>query len=157
MSAYLQNYGAGEEAHARLIKRLVLGLIAVVILGVAAYFYFQDFKEERLTKQFLGELNEHRFDAAYRTWGCTEAQPCRDYGYQKFLDDWGPQKANGDWKVKGVDGCSAGVIVMVAARGTEATPIWVEQSASSLTFSPWDQCPGKRWRFKQFFQRIFGR
>jgi hypothetical protein len=157
MSEYLENYGAGEEAHGRLVKRLVLGLIGVVILGVAAYVYFQDFKEERLTKQFLAELNARQFDAAYRTWGCTDAQPCRDYAYPKFLEDWGPQKAKGDWKVKDVDGCPAGAIVTVAAGGTEATPIWVERGAGSLTFSPWNACPGKRWRFKQFFQRILGR
>jgi hypothetical protein len=157
MSAFLQNYGAGEEAHSRLVKRLVLGLMGVVILGIAAYFYFQDFKEERLAKQFVGELNARQFDAAYRTWGCTDAQRCRDYDYRRFLDDWGPQKGNGDWKVKGVEGCQTGAIVLVAAGSTEATPIWVENNASSLTVSPWSECQGKRWHFKQFFQHIFGK
>ena len=157
MSAYLQNYGPGEEARGRLIKRLAFGLIGVVILGIAGYLYLQDYQEERQTKQFLEQLNARQFEAAYRTWGCTDAQPCRDYAYKRFLDDWGPQKANADWKVKGVDGCAAGAIVLVAAAGAEATPIWVERGSNSLTFSPWTECPGKRWRFKQFFQRILGK
>jgi hypothetical protein len=156
MSEYLETYGAGDEARARLIKRLAAALIVVIVLGVAAYFYFQDFKEEHLTKQFLEQLNARRFDAAYRIWGCSDAQPCRDYSYQKFLEDWGPEKGNGDWKVKGVDGCPTGAIVLVAAGGTESTPIWVEHGGTTLTFSPWNECQGKQWRFKQFFRRIFG-
>jgi hypothetical protein len=156
MSAYLQSYGAGEEERNRRIKWLVLGLIGVVIVGIAAYFYFQDFTEERLTTQFLKDLNAQQFEDAYHVWGCSDAKPCRDYSYQKFLEDWGPDKGKGDWKIKGVDGCPTGVIVAVAATGTERTSLWVERDGGSLSFSPWDECQGKKWRFKQFFRRLFG-
>ena len=47
-------------------------------------------------------------------------------------------------------------IVTVSAPGAEKTPLWVERGTSSLTFSPWPECQGKRWRFKQFFKNLIG-
>lgn len=155
MSAYLENYGAGEEQRSRFIKWTALSVLAAVILAIAAYLYFKNFREEQLAKRFLNELNTHQFDAAYRTWGCDDAHPCRDYNYQKFLEDWGPQKS-GNWKVTGVDGCPTGAIVLVGAGKSEATPLWVERGAQVISFSPWDECQGKKWRFKQFFRKLFG-
>ena len=157
MGAYFQNYGAGDEQRARFVKRAILGIAAALVLLVAAFLYFRNYKEEHFVKQFLGELNDRQFDAAYRTWGCTDAHPCRDYDHQKFLEDWGPQKSSGGWKVTGVEGCSTGTIVQVSSSQTPTSPLWVQRSADSLTFSPWNECQGKKWRFRQFFQRLMGK
>ena len=155
MGAFLQNYGAGDEHRIRVIKRTVVAVVAACILAVAAYLYLKNFREEQLAKRFLSQLNSRQFDAAYQTWGCGDSHPCRDYDYQKFLEDWGPSK-DANWKVTGVDGCQAGAIVIVASGKSEKTPLWVERGGSTLSFSPWDECQGKQWRFKQFFRRLFG-
>ena len=157
MSGYLEEFGAVEERRGRFIKRLVIALLALLIIGFAAYEFFQNYSEEHLVNQFLSELNAARYPAAYQTWGCSDAHPCRDYSYQRFLEDWGPGKKTADWKVANVDGCTTGAIVTVAAQGAENMPLWVERGTSALTFSPWPECQGKRWRFKQFFKNLVGR
>ena len=139
MSGYLQDYGAGEERRARFIKWLVVALVALLIIGFSGYEFFQNYSEERLVKQFLSELNASQFPAAYQTWGCSDTHPCRDYNYQRFLEDWGPAKQTTVWKVADVDGCATGAIVTVSAPGAEKTPLWVERGTSSLTFSPWPE------------------
>ncbi len=157
MSGYLQDYGAGEDRRGRFIKRLVIALVALLIVGFLAYEFFQNYSEERLVKQFISQINASQYPEAYQTWGCSDVHPCRDYSYQRFLEDWGPAKKLTGWKVSDVDGCPTGAIVTVAATGSEKTPLWVERGTSSLTFSPWPECQGKRWRFKQFFKNLVGR
>ena len=92
MSGYLEDYGEGEERRGRLIKRLVVALVALLIVGFFSYEFFQNYSEEHLVKQFISEVNAAHYSAAYQTWGCSDAHPCRDYSYQRFLEDWGPGK-----------------------------------------------------------------
>ena len=35
-------------------------------------------------------------------------------------------------------------------------PLWVERSNKVLSFSPWPECQERKWRFRQFFHRLFG-
>ncbi len=152
MSDYLEGYGAGDERRGRMIRRILLALAAVAVLGLVGYFFLRDYSEKSLAKHFVAQLNAKQFDDAYRTWGCTDAHPCRDYNYARFLEDWGPNKSKSGWKITDVDGCPTGVIVTIGG-GSDAMPLWIDRGGKTLGFSPWPECQDKKWRWKQFFQK----
>ena len=90
MAGYLEQYGAGEERRWKIIKILVISLVASAVIGGALYFNFHNFREERQVKEFLGHLESKDYKAAYALFGCTDAKPCRYYPFDKFMEDWGP-------------------------------------------------------------------
>jgi hypothetical protein len=157
MASYLQQYGAGEEHRNRVIRRIILVAVAVVIAAIAAYIFLRNFPEKQVAKRFLSEVNSRDYRSAYRDWGCTDQHPCRNYEFQRFLEDWGPAKnAKSPWQVASIDGCKNFVTVNVQAQGTELQSLAVQRDDHSLGFAPAPECQEKQWRWKQFFQRIFG-
>jgi hypothetical protein len=158
MGAYLQNYGAGEERRNRTIKFIVLGALAALILALIAYFFFHNRSEEKAVEHFLAQVNAHDYKDAYVTWGCTEAHPCRNYDFGRFLEDWGPKtKATSSWKIASVEGCRSFVTVNVKADGAELQSLGVQRGARTVSYAPSPECQEKKWHWKQFFQRIFNR
>jgi hypothetical protein len=158
MGAYLQNYGAGEERRNRTIKFIILGALAALILALIAYFFFHNRSEEKTVEHFLAQVNAHDYQDAYVTWGCTEAHPCRNYDFGRFLEDWGPKtKATSPWKIASVEGCRSFVTVNVKADGAELQSLGVERGARTVSYAPSPECQEKKWHWKQFFQRIFNR
>jgi hypothetical protein len=157
MASYLDQYGVGDERRIRLIKRIAIAVLIVLVVAIALYLFLKNYPEKQTIKHFLAEVNAGQLQTAYQSWGCTNAHPCPNYTYQKFLEDWSKKSgASGDWKIAKVDGCKSGVIVTVSKQGAEPAPLWVERGDQALSFSPWPECQGKKWRFKQFFHRIFG-
>jgi len=156
-TTYLEQYGAGDERRSRVIKRIIAAGLAVVIFAIAAFLFFHNRHATVLVNRFLAEVNDHQYDAAYKTWGCGLGHSCRDYSYQKFLEDWGPGKAQSEWKIGDIDGCSTGVILNVQAKGAELQSLWVERGGNTINYSPFPECQEKKWRFSQFFHRIFGK
>ena len=158
MGAYLQNYGAGEERRNRVVKFLILGVLAAVVLAIVAYFFFHNRSEEKTVEHFLAQVNAHDYKDAYVTWGCTEANPCRNYDFGRFLEDWGPKtKATSPWKIASVEGCRSFVTVNVKADGAELQSLGVERGARTVSYAPSPECQERKWHWKQFFQRIFNR
>ena len=155
MSSYLQDYGAGDERRHRIIWRSIGAVIVVLVLILLAYLLLKNYREKQTAKHFLASVNAHNYQEAYKEWGCTEAHPCRNYSYQKFLEDWGAT-SGGDWKITGVDGCPTGAIITVGSSASSPQALWIERNTEALSFSPWPECPGRLWRFRQFFQRILG-
>ena len=157
MGTYLQQYGAEDERRNRIIKMIVFAGIAVLVLAIAAYLFFQDFPEKQVAKRFLAEVNGQQYQAAYRDWGCTTDHPCPNYDYNRFMEDWGPKKHIGSpWKIASVDACRSFVTVNVQADGAELQSLSVQRDNHSLGFAPSPECQEMKWRWKQFFQRIFG-
>jgi hypothetical protein len=158
MGAYLQNYGAGEERRNRLIKFMILGALAALIVLLSAYFFFHNRSEEKTVERFLAQINAHDYKDAYITWGCTEANPCRNYDFGRFLEDWGPKtKATSPWRIASVEGCRSFVTVNVTADGAELQSLGVERGAKTVSYAPSSECMERKWHWKQFFQRIFHR
>ena len=156
MGSYLQNYGAGEEQRLHLIKQIVLIAIAVIVVGSAFYLFFHNYPEKQLVKRFLAQVNQHDYQKAYSTWNCAADQTCRDYDYQRFLQDWGPSKpVSSPWKIASVDGCSAFVTVNVQAQGSELESLSVTRGVNGIGVAPAPECQEKKIRLGQFFHRLF--
>jgi hypothetical protein len=155
MGSYLQQYGEGDERRSRIIKTIVIASLIVATLAIAAYLFFRNYPEKQVVKQFLTEVNSHQYENAYRDWGCTPSHPCRDYNYSRFMQDWGA-KVSSPWKIASVDGCKTFVTVNVQANGAELESLAVQRGNHTLSFAPTPECQERQWRWKQFFQRIFG-
>ena len=157
MGGYLQQYGAGDERRIRIIKTIVFTGIGVIVVAIAAYFFFHNYFEKQVAKRFLGEVNSHQYQVAYRDWGCTTEHPCPNYDYGRFMQDWGPSKnVTSPWRIASVDGCRMFVTVNVQADGAELQSLAVGRKDKSLGYAPAPECQEPELHFKQFFSRLFG-
>lgn len=157
MGSYLQEYGKGDEQRGRIIKRIVLAGIAAIVVAIAAYLFFHNFAEKQVARNFLANINSRNYQQAYRDWGCGTEHPCKNYDFNRFLEDWGPsKKISPPWKIASVDGCRSFVTVNVQATGSELQSLAIERDNHALGFAPAPECQEPQWRWKQFFQRIFG-
>jgi hypothetical protein len=160
MSDYLAGYGVKDEKRERRTKRIILGLIAILIIGSLLYLVLHNFTEKRAANRFLDDLRAKNYQTAYRMWGCTEQAPCRDYSFERFMADWGP---NGTYpnpsklSFGDVDSCGGGVVMTIVYPGSEPAGLYVDRSTKVLSFAPWPRCPGRHWNFKSFWQNLFGK
>lgn len=145
MAGYLDQYGVGEEKRSRVIKGIAFAVVAVLVVGGIFYWYFQTFSQEREVRRFFALLAAHDYAGAYKLWGCSKAQPCRDYPMQEFMKDWGPQAVAqpGAAHITNAESCGSGVIVKVAAPGAESKTLWVERATATLGYSPVEICPNR--------------
>jgi hypothetical protein len=158
MPGYLENYGAGEEKRQKLLFRVGGALIGSLLLGTILYFSFRDYFLERQIKQFQAALQQQDFKKAYEFWGCTAEAPCRDYGYDRFLEDWGPRGANlkfASGSISETERCGTGFIAAVSS-GNDEVALWVERETRILGFAPWRECPEKRLRIRKWLRMRFG-
>ena len=140
---YLDHYGKGEERREKLIRRSILAVVLLLIAGSILFYIFKNFREERQVKRFYHLLAGKQYAAAYRMWGCTETNPCRDYSFDRFMEDWGPNSANA--RASEVDvvrsrSCGSGVII-TAKIGDHEERLWVERGQQIVGYSPWPACP----------------
>ncbi len=147
MPGYLDHYGAGEERREKIIKTAVLTLLLVVIVGGTAYFFLKNYRQEAQVKAFFAILQKHDYKAAYALWGCTDEKPCRDYSFEAFLQDWGPQSEHKDTssaRIARSRSCGSGVIITVDYDTGKQDKLWVEREDLTIGFSPWPGCPPGR-------------
>ena len=141
MPGYLEGYGVEEARRSHFLGRAIVALIVLVILAVAAYYVFRTYPAKRQVQNFLAELGKGDYQAAYRTWGC--ARGCRDYAFDKFLEDWGPQSSfrkPGAAEIARTRYCDTGVIVTLKAPQGPDVALWYELGDRSLGVSPWPVC-----------------
>lgn len=137
MGSYLEEFGVKDAKRERLIKRIVLTLLAVVISGGVLWFLFRNYREESRVKEFVAALERKDYKAAHALWGCTDQTPCRDYAMNQFLEDWG-EKA-GSVTRGSVKSCEGGIIQTVVVNGKE-TLLYVDRETQLIGFSPWPVC-----------------
>ena len=143
MGSYLQTYGVEDARRGRAIKAILLIAGVLFVLVVAGYFFFHNFPERQKVKRFLSEINAHDYKAAYAMWGCTDAHPCPQYAFNKFLEDWGPQSKHADIaaaKLAKTKSCDTGIIQFVEFPGNDEVQLWVERRDKVLGFAPWPVC-----------------
>jgi hypothetical protein len=146
MAGYLEQYGAGEERRGKIIKIVVISLVAAVLIGGGLIFVFHNFREERQVKQFLSRVGERDYKAAYALFGCTDAKPCRYYPFNKFMEDWGPDSGHSDpgaARITRSRSCGSGVLLTVDYGNNRQEKLWVERRDMSVGFPPVQGCPAE--------------
>ncbi|MCC7496577.1 MAG: hypothetical protein IT160_03295 [Bryobacterales bacterium] len=146
MHGYLENYGAGEERRAKLIRRWSFIVLAILVAAGVTYFSLRDRTEKAQIARFLDLLRQKNYRGAYALWGCTEAHPCRDYSFARFLEDWGPDGPHKDYseaRLSRSRSCDAGIIATINFGRGEPVLLWVTRSDKSLSFAPWPVCTPK--------------
>jgi hypothetical protein len=144
MPGYLDHYGAGEEQRNRLIKRILISAFAVIVISGGLYLGFRNFRQKSKVKDFIALLQKQDYRAAYAMWGCTDVNPCPDYRFEKFLEDWGPESPNArisSYEISRSRACGSGVIVTLALGPGREERLWVEGPQMTLGYSPWQVCP----------------
>ena len=144
MAGYLDHYGEGDERREKRRTRLIIAVLALVLGLGTAYFFLRDYRQKAQVRQFVEAVQRKDYSAAYRMWGCTEAKPCRDYGYDKFLEDWGPKSRYGEitsYDIGRARRCGTGVIVGVKFGNNREEKFWVEGKEMTIGYSPWPVCP----------------
>jgi hypothetical protein len=145
MAGYLDQYGAGDEKRASLIKRTIVVVIAVVVCTVLPWYIFKNHAQERRVKDFLELLRKHDYAAAYKAWGCGEPNACSGYPYKQFMEDWG-DKSSADpnlLHIEDSESCGSGVMLTVRASRERQDTLWVEKSNGSISFAPQPVCTSK--------------
>jgi hypothetical protein len=146
MAGYLDHYGEGDVRRAKQIKLLISVALIILLVGAGVYIILKDRREKAQVNHFFALLKAHDYKTAYALWGCTDAKPCRDYGFDKFLEDWGPQSRYADVtaaKITKSRDCGTGVIITTDLGSQRIERLWVERSDETIGFSPWPVCPHK--------------
>lgn len=143
MASFLDQYGVEEERRARILKRIAVAVLVLALGGGAAYWRFRDYREERQVKRFLELLRHQNYQAAYELWGCTAEHPCREYSFEKFLEDWGPKAPHGDIaaaRLAGKRSCEGGIIQTLRFGPNDEVWLWVDRANRNLGYAPWPVC-----------------
>jgi len=144
MAGFLDQYGAGDERRAKIIKIAAISLLTILVVGGALFFVFHNFREEQKVKQFYSLLAGKDYKAAYAMFGCTDTTPCRYYGFDKFMEDWGPASGHNDVAnvhISRSRTCGSGVLLTVDYGNKQQDKLWVERRDMSIGFPPVQGCP----------------
>jgi len=163
MSSYLETYGASEEHRVqriRLVRNGAIILVAVLIAGGILYGVFKNYSEEQQVKNFVALMRSQDYRGAYALWGCTDAHPCPEYTFAKFMDDWGPKSPHADESSARIgfsQSCGSGVVIRLDYTGSEEpATLSVERGTKVVGFAPWEECPGtKHLRIGAWFRSLF--
>ena len=143
MAGYLEGYGAGEERREKTIRWIVLSAVLLAIISIAAYYRFRNYREEKQITTFLEYLKKQDYKSAYAMWGCTDAHPCPQYAFNKFMEDWGPASRYTNItaaKLAKTKSCDTGIIQFIEFPGQPEVQLWVERRDKTLGFAPWPVC-----------------
>jgi hypothetical protein len=120
---------------------MILTPIVVVVVGIALYFQFRDYRQYRSAKQFLELLQAKDYKGAYALWGCTEQKPCTQYPFPEFMKDWGPESPSfrnpEQASIADTKGCKGGVINIVRTSDQQQINLWVDRTTGDIGFAPW--------------------
>ena len=164
MASYLEAYGAAEEQRAkrvRLIKNSAIALVSVIVVGLIAYGLLKNRPEEQQAKTFVSLLQAHDYQGAYKLWGCSDTHPCKDYSFDKFMEDWGPKSPHADQSSAHIglsQSCGSGVVIRLDYNGSEEpVTLDIERRTKVISFAPWAECPGRHLHIGTWLRSLFGR
>ncbi|MEX2261021.1 MAG: hypothetical protein WD696_03675 [Bryobacteraceae bacterium] len=144
MAGYLDQYGTADARREKVFKYLIVSTIATAIVGGTLFFFLKNYRQEGRVSTFVNLLGQKQYREAYALWGCTEATPCPEYQFEKFMEDWGPDSPNADVSSANVSrsrSCGEGVIVSLRVVSDREEKLWVDRESLAIGFSPWPGCP----------------
>ncbi len=144
MSDYLSTYGVIDARREKWRNRILISLLVIAVLGTSGYFFFRTYFEKQTMNRFLALLGERNYPAAHAMFGCTPENPCRDYSYEKFLEDWGPGSLWSDphyAEIAKVRYCGDTVIFNLFIKGDDVNLVVTKQD-QLIGFAPWPNCTG---------------
>jgi len=157
MADYLADYGVKDQKREKRNKLVVLTVVGLALAGVLIWYFARTFSEERAAKRFVALLESKDYSGAYAMWGCTDQSPCRDYKFDKFLEDWGPKSpyANpADISFTLAEPCGNSVWVTIKTPKTEELGLSVDPETKIISFTPAARCPGTL-RLREFPARLW--
>jgi hypothetical protein len=146
MAGYLERYGEGDERRGKIIKALVISLVALLVIGGTAFFIFHNYRQEQQVKRFFALLEQKDYQAAYVLWVRTESDR-KGYSYDTFLKDWGPEGDHrdvSDFRISRSRSCGNGVILTVDFGKNQMEKLWVARDDLTIGYSPLPGCPPPR-------------
>ena len=144
MSDFLTNYGVQDAKREKRWKWVIWTTLIALVVGFSAYFYLRTYFEKQTMDRFLTLLKDRNYQTAYEMWGCTKESPCRDYAFEKFMEDWGPGSLWSDpyyAEIAKIRYCGDTVIFNMFIKGDDVNLV-VNKSTQHLGFAPWATCTG---------------
>jgi hypothetical protein len=129
------DYGAGEERRARVIKIIVVSVLALTVIAGTLYFFFHNYREEQQVKQFMKLLEARDYQGAYNLW-TGSGSGCAQYPMSDFMQDWGPPVDVSGYVILDAESCDKSVIVDVDAGHAGDRKVWVDRASLSMSFPP---------------------
>ncbi|HMD70985.1 MAG TPA: hypothetical protein VKF41_06550 [Bryobacteraceae bacterium] len=137
MAGYLDQYGAGDARRERIIRTLVISVLAIAVVAGAAIFIFHNYREERQVKRFFELLAAHDYKDAHAMF-----DPGPAYPMSSFLRDWGPEAVDvSGFRIVKSRSCYSNTIITVRYGKDQEQVLWVDRDSLSLSFAPYDACP----------------
>jgi hypothetical protein len=152
------NYGVKDEQRERLIKRVVLIALIVLVVGGGLYYWFRNWRQERVVDNFLSLLKEKRYQEAYAMWGCTQDNPCKYWGPERFNEEWGPASPYADVaaiKIAHEDPCGNGVVFDIETPKAPPQGLFVNSETNTLSYALAARCPGRHLQIWEFLKSHF--
>lgn len=145
MAGYLDHYGAGDERRIKIIKTVAIAVAVLILVGGPLLFIFHNYRQESQVRRFFSLLEAHQYKEAYALWGCTDAKPCTGYEMKRFMEDWGPDKADpSNVRIERSRSCGSGVILTVDFGKDRQEKLWVQRDDLTIGFSPLPGCPAPK-------------
>jgi len=136
MTALLEgDYGAGEERRARVIRSIVVSVLALTVIVGGIYYFFHNYRQEERVKQFLKLLEARDYQDARDLWTGSDAARAR-YPMSDFMRDWGPPVDVSGYAILDSERCDKSVIVDVDAGHAGDRKVWVDRASLSMSFPP---------------------
>ena len=157
MAGFLSDFGVKDQKRETRNKRIVLAVVGLVVFGGLFYYFVRTFTEERTVSRFISLLSSRDYKGAYAMWGCTDDKPCRDYKFERFMEDWGPKSPYGNPPEISrtlAEPCGNSVWVTIKTPKTEEVGLAVDSETRLISFTPEARCPGK-WRVREFPGRLW--
>jgi hypothetical protein len=129
------DYGAGEERRARVIKIVVVSVLALTAIAGTVCFFFHNYRQEQQVEQFMKLLKARDYQGAYNLWTGSDSARAR-YPMSDFMQDWGPPVDVSGYAILDAESCDNSVIVDVDAGHAGDRKVWVERASLSMSFPP---------------------
>ena len=138
MAGFLDGvYGAGEERRARVIKIIVIFVLALTVIAGTVYFFFHNYRQEQQVKQFMKLLEARDYQGSHNLWTGSDWDRAR-YPMSDFMRDWGPPVNVSGYAILDDESCDKSVIVDVDARHAGDRKVWVDRASLSMSFPPYE-------------------